>query len=65
MSDRVTDPAPDAPIRELRAYLAEELDEESLAAFDAAQEQWERGDLQRMMDDGDFSELPDDVRPRE
>lgn len=61
MGERVN-PASDA-IEELREYLAEELDAEELAAFDAAQELWESGELPRMIEVGDFSDLPDSVRP--
>lgn len=64
-SDRVTDSTPEAQIRQLRTPLAEVPDEESRKTFDTAREQWDTGELQRVIDDGDFSDLPDGVRPRE
>lgn len=61
MVDRVT-PASDTD-EALRDYLKEELDAEALASFDAAQDLWESGELQRMIESGDFSDLPESVRP--
>jgi hypothetical protein len=61
MVDRMN--ATPTAIEELRDYLVSELDPEELAAFDAAQELWESGELPRMIEKGDFSELPTSVRP--
>lgn len=65
MADRVTSPSDGRPADELRAYLADELDAESLAAFDSAQQLWDSGELRRIIDEGDFSDLPDEARPEE
>lgn len=62
MADRMN-ATPEA-IEELRDYLEGELDVEAMAAFDAAQELWESGELPRMIEEGDFSELPASARPR-
>lgn len=61
MADRMN--ATTDAIEELRDYLENQLDAEAMASFDTAQQLWESGELQQMIESGDFSTLPDSVRP--
>lgn len=48
---------------ELRADLEGKLSDESLRQFDLMSELWDSGKMQEMIDNGDFSDLPDELRP--
>jgi hypothetical protein len=48
---------------ELRADLEEKLSDESLRQFDLMSELWDSGEMQEMIDSGDFSDIPDELRP--
>lgn len=48
---------------ELRADLEEKLSDESLRQFDLMNELWDSGKMQEMIDNGDFSDIPDELRP--
>ena len=48
---------------ELRADLEEKLSDESLRQFDLMSELWDSGKMQEMLDSGDFSDIPDELRP--
>ena len=48
---------------ELRADLEEKLSDESLRQFDLMSELWDSGEMQEMIDSGDFSDVPDELRP--
>jgi hypothetical protein len=48
---------------ELRADLGEKLSDESLRQFDLMSELWDSGEMQEMIDSGDFSDIPDELRP--
>ena len=40
-------------------------DEDAVEEWDAMAELWESGKIQEMIESGDFSDLPDSVRPDE
>lgn len=46
----------------LREHLESELSEEALARFDLAGDLWDSGDMEAMIERGDFSDLPPEVR---
>lgn len=48
---------------ELRADLEGKLSDESLRQFDLMSELWDSGEMQEMIDSGDFSDIPDELRP--
>lgn len=48
---------------ELRADLEEKLSDESLRQFDLMSDLWDSGEMQEMIDSGDFSDIPDELRP--
>jgi hypothetical protein len=48
-----------------REYLLEEGGEEAVESWDAMTELWESGEMQEMIESGDYSDLPDSVRPDE
>lgn len=50
---------------ELRADLEGKLSDESLRQFDLMSELWDSGKMQEMIDSGDFSDIPDELRPDE
>ena len=48
---------------ELRTDLEEKLSDESIRQFDLMSELWDSGKMQEMLDSGDFSDMPDELRP--
>ena len=48
-----------------REHLLEEGGEETVESWDAMTELWESGEMQEMIESGDYSDLPDSVRPDE
>ncbi|HET7325488.1 MAG TPA: hypothetical protein VFJ06_14265 [Halococcus sp.] len=48
---------------EFRAYLEEKLSDEAIERLEIMDELWETGKMQEMIDSGDFSDLPDELRP--
>jgi len=48
---------------EFRAELEEKLSDDALRRFDLMDELWESGRMQEMIDSGDFSDIPDELRP--
>ena len=48
---------------ELRADFEERLSDESLQQFDLMSDLWDSGEMQEMIDSGDFSDIPDELRP--
>lgn len=48
-----------------REQLLEAGDEDAVEEWDAMAELWESGKIQEMIKSGDFSDLPDSVRPDE
>lgn len=48
---------------ELRADLEEKLSDKSLRQFDLMSELWDSEEMQEMIDSGDFSDIPDELRP--
>jgi hypothetical protein len=51
--------------RETREQLLEEGGEDAVEGWDAMSELWESGKMQEMIESGDYSDLPDSVRPDE
>lgn len=51
--------------RETREQLLEEGGEEAVEGWDTMTELWESGEMQEMIEAGDYSDLPDSVRPDE
>ena len=68
MAEQVT-PSFEAMIDEskeaTREHLLEEGGEEAVESWDAMTELWESGEMQEMIESGDYSNLPDSVRPDE
>ena len=50
---------------ELRTELETELSDEALRQFDIMSELWDSGEMQQMLDSGDFSGIPDELRPHD
>ena len=48
---------------EFRADLEEKLSDDALRRFDLMDDHWESGKMQEMIDSGDFSDLPAELRP--
>jgi acetyl-CoA carboxylase beta subunit len=48
---------------EFRADLEEKLSDDALQRLEIMDELWETGKMQEMIDSGDFSDLPDELRP--
>lgn len=48
-----------------REHLLEEGGEEAIEGWDAMTELWESGKMQEMIESGDYSNLPESVRPDE
>jgi hypothetical protein len=48
---------------DLRAELDSELSNKALREFDMMSELWDSGEMQEMLDNGDFSDIPDELRP--
>ena len=48
---------------EFRADLEEKLSDDALRQFDLMDELWESGKVQEMINSGDFSDIPDELRP--
>jgi hypothetical protein len=48
-----------------REQLLEEGGEDAIEGWDAMAELWESGKMQEMIESGDYSDLPDSVRPGE
>jgi len=46
-----------------REHLIKEGGEEAVEGWDAMTELWESGEIQGMIESGDYSDLPDSVRP--
>ena len=46
-----------------RERLLEEGGQDAVEGWDAMAELWESGKMQEMIESGDFSDLPDSVRP--
>ena len=69
MAKRVTRPTFDEMIEEakadVRAFLDEHADGEVVEGWDESERLWDSGEMQEMIDDGDFSDLPAAVRPRD
>lgn len=66
MAERVTDSADcgyERAVELLGRDVADELDDDALEAFGAMERVRESGELQEMMESGDFSDLPPEVRP--
>lgn len=49
--------------QELREELAADLDDGALARWNEMDELWESGEIAKMIENGDFSDLPDEFRP--
>lgn len=49
--------------RETREQLLEEGGEDAVEGWDAMSKLWESGKMQEMIESGDYSDLPDSVRP--
>lgn len=63
MSDRRPESREDEPVEELREECIERGDRAGIEAIDAMRELWEPGEMQAMIESGDFSDLPAAVRP--
>lgn len=48
---------------EFRADLEEKLSDDALQRLEIMDELWETGKMQEMIDSGDFSGIPDELRP--
>jgi hypothetical protein len=48
---------------EFRADLEEKLSDDALRRLEIMDELWETGKMQEMIDSGDFSDLPNELRP--
>ena len=46
-----------------REHLLEEGGEDAVEDWDAMTELWDSGEMQEMIESGDYSDLPDSVRP--
>jgi hypothetical protein len=51
--------------RETREQLLKEGGEDAIEGWDAMTELWESGEMQEMIESGNYSDLPDSVRPNE
>jgi hypothetical protein len=63
MSDRRPESREDEPVEELREECIEQGDRAGVEAIDAMRELWESGEMQAMIESGDYSDLPAAVRP--
>ena len=48
---------------EFRADLEEKLSDDAIERLEMMDELWETGKIQEMIDSGDFSDIPDELRP--